>query len=419
MPNTKPDLFFDDEGVCIACRSTEYKHTTIDWKVRKKELETLLNQHRLQDPKKYDCIIPVSGGKDSTYQVFIVKNVYKLKPLCVHFEPTNPSEIGRRNLENLRRMGVDVVSFKQNPVVYEKICREAFVRVGDYEWPNHVGIFTVPIRIAVNFNIPLVIWGENSQLEYGGPKEASEKHTLARSWLEEFGGLLGLRVSDLTEIGLSETDLTPYYYPSTDELKKANIQGIFLGYYLKWDARRQVEIVKKLGFNLRDTPVDGTYVTYENLDEGLYPIHDYFKYLKFGFSRATDHASLDIRHGNRLTRRDAFRLVAKYDDTLREEIVDAFCKKFKFTKEVFYDVIEKFANKSIFKVTEKGKLIWHNGKLINVPLENELVKQGITASEREDVSDVLEKIEQNLKKQVEKEGYVTELIQKDDLAKWL
>lgn len=419
MPDTKPDLFFDKDGICVACRAAEEKNSKIDWKSRKKELDGILDSYRTKDYAKYDCIVPVSGGKDSTYQLFIIKDIYKMKPLCVHFEPTNPSEIGRRNLENLRRMGVDIISFKPNPVVYEKICREAFTSVGDYEWPNHVGIFTIPVQIAVKYQIPLIIWGENSQLEYGGPKEATQKPVLDRRWLEEFGGLLGLRVNDLKKLGITDEDMKPYIYPAKEELDKLGLRGIFLGYYLKWDARKQVEIAKKLGFMLRDTPVEGTYLRYENLDEALYPIHDYFKYLKFGFSRATDHASTDIRTG-RLSRKDALRLVALYDNTLSDGIIDAFCAKFGFTREEFFKIVDKFANKSIFKVDEKGRLVRENGKLVNIQLQTELEMEGIGKDEQVDIEAILNSIDAKLLEQIERDGYVNELIMKhSEIAKKL
>lgn len=413
MPDTKPDLFFDDENVCIACRCAEYKNR-INWNDRLMELERLLNKYRSNNARKYDCIIPVSGGKDSTFQVLIMKKVYKMNPLCVHFEPTYPSEIGRANLENLRKLGVDLISFKPDPSVYTKICKEAFIRVGDHEWPNHVGIFTIPVRIAVQFNIPLIVWGENSQLEYGGPEKATKAAILDRNWLEEFGGLLGLRVNDLSQLGIDERDIKPYVYPDDREIKKIGMRGIFLGYYLKWDARRQVELVKRYGFNVRDGPVEGTYVNYENLDDEIVSIHDYFKYLKFGFGRATDHASLDIRNG-KLSRKDALKLVAKYDGKLFSERVDMFCKRFSMKKEEFYAIVEKFANKSIFKLNNEGSLVWEDGQLINLRLLGELRVNGISPDNYADTSDIETKIEKKNRELIEKEGYVTGLIHAKDI----
>lgn len=409
MPNTKPDLFFDEKGVCDACRSAEKKHENIDWKLRKEQFQGIVDKYRSKDGKKYDCLIPVSGGKDSTFQVYMMKHVFKMNPLCAHFEPTYPSKLGRDNLANLRKFGVDVISFRPNYHVYTKIGREAFKKVGDHEWPNHVGIFTIPIQIAVKYNIPLVVWGENSQLEYGGPVEAAEKNVLDRKWLEEFGGLLGLRVSDLKQFGLKESEITTYEYPSDEDLRRVGVFGIFLGHYFKWDARRQVELVKKFGFKVRDGPVEGTYPNYENIDDEIVSIHDYFKYLKFGFCRAIDHACLDIRN-RRLSRKDALKLIARYDGKLFPERVKMFCERFEMSEKEFYDVVEKFANKSLFKVDENGKLIWENGQLVNLMLAEELKKENIKEEDYKDTSSIEKALDENTKKQIETEGYVTELL---------
>lgn len=407
MPNTKPDLSFDENGVCDACRSAEKKHAILDWKKRKEEFETIVKKYKGKSPENYDCIVPVSGGKDSTYQLYVVKQIYKMNPLCVHFEPTYPSDLGRENLANLQKIGSDFISFRPNYNVYTKLCKEGFIKVGDHEWPNHVGIFTIPINIAVKFNIPLIIWGENSQLEYGGPVEAAEKNVLDRKWLEEFGGLLGLRVSDFKHLGLTEEDLMPFTYPSDEELKRAGVFSIFLGHYFKWDARRQVEIVKKIGFKTRNGPVEGTYPNYENLDDEIVSIHDYFKYLKFGFGRATDHACLDIRN-NRLERNDALKLIAKYDGKLFKERVGMFCERFSMTEKEFFDVVERFTNKSIFQTDKDGKLVWENAQLVHLNRKKELERNAI--KDYTDTSSIENSIDRKVKKEIEREGYVTGLI---------
>ncbi|HID72309.1 TPA: N-acetyl sugar amidotransferase, partial [Candidatus Micrarchaeota archaeon] len=236
MPNTKPDLTFDDESVCDACRSQGTKDKEIDWEAREKELRKILEQYRSKDGSNYDCIIPVSGGKDSTYQVWLMKEKYGMNPLCVTFEPTQMTPLGMKNLENLRRIGVDLISIEKNPNVYKAMGKECFRRVGDHEWPNHVGIFTAPVRIAVSMKIPLLIWGENSQKEYGGPAASRDSNTLDRRWLEEFGGLLGNRVEDMIGVdGITKQDLIMYTYPTDEELKAVGTTGLFLGYYHKWN----------------------------------------------------------------------------------------------------------------------------------------------------------------------------------------
>jgi hypothetical protein len=156
-----------------------------------------------------------------------------MNPLCVTATTDHLSEIGRRNIENLKRLGVDYIEVSVNPVIRRRINRFALRTVGDISWPEHVTIFTIPVRIAVQMGIPLIVWGENSQNEYGGPASASENNVLTRRWLEEFGGLLGLRVTDLIgQEGIQPHHLIQYTYPSDEELARVGVTGIFLGYYL-------------------------------------------------------------------------------------------------------------------------------------------------------------------------------------------
>lgn len=362
MPDTKPDLHFDAEGVCDACRSAERKQSQIDWNERKQAFDLIVERYRGKG-QSYDCLVPVSGGKDSTYQTHIALE-YGLKPLCVSFEPTYPTELGKRNLENLSKLGVDLIQFRKNPHVYKRMCQIGFSRLGDHDWPNHVGIFTVPIRTAIQYKIPLIIWGENSQLEYGGPLKATDSNVLDRRWLEEFGGLLGYRVSDMIAEGIQKRDLAAYTYPTEEELKEANLCSVFLGYYFKWDAVSQVDTVRRLGFEVKsDGPVEGTYTNYENLDCAFTAIHDYLKFVKFGFGRATDHACLDIRNG-RITRDEAVDLVHRYDGRYPEIALKDFLKYMELSKKEFDGIVDSFTNKHIFMRGSAGFERDSNGTLI-------------------------------------------------------
>ncbi|NLD98190.1 MAG: N-acetyl sugar amidotransferase, partial [Synergistaceae bacterium] len=195
MPDTKPDLKLDDEGICSACRSYENRKA-VDWASRERELMEILARYRSQNQSGWDCIVPVSGGKDSTYQVIRMLQM-GMNPLCVTATTCDLSDIGRKNIENIKRLGVDYVEFSPNKQVRRKLNRIGLTMVGDISWPEHAGIFTIPVKAAVQFKVPLIVWGENSQNEYGGPAAAAGNNVLNRRWLEEFGGLLGLRVSDL------------------------------------------------------------------------------------------------------------------------------------------------------------------------------------------------------------------------------
>ena len=356
MPNTKPDLHFNEDGICDACQSQEDKNSNIDWELREKEFLALVEQYKNKNNSDYDCIIGVSGGKDSTYQVIKVLEL-GLNPLCICFEPTIPTKIGRKNLENLNNLGVDLIHIKRNPVVYKKLAREAFLRTGDNEWQNHLGIFTTVPKMAVNFNIPLIIWGESPQIEYGGPATSKTRNTLDRQWLEEFGGLLGNRISDMIGVdGLTQKDLSLYTYASDEEIHRVGVTGLFLGYYFKWDLREVVAKVKKNGFSVQDRPVETTYENFENLDCYSNHLHDYLKYVKYGFGRATDNACLDIRLGY-ISRAEGVRLVNKYDGIPPKKAIKEYLNYTGFSEEEFSEIVDSYTNKRIFERDENGKFI--------------------------------------------------------------
>ncbi|MBX3533249.1 MAG: N-acetyl sugar amidotransferase [Xanthobacteraceae bacterium] len=358
MPDSKPDLKLDAEGVCNACRSYE-ERKEVDWDARRTELDEVVGRYRAKDGKTWDCIVPVSGGKDSTFQVVRMLQL-GMNPLCVTATTCDLSEIGRKNIENIKNLGVDYMEFSPNPVVRRKLNRFGLTEVGDISWPEHVGIFTIPVRAAVQFNVPLIIWGENSQNEYGGPAAAAKDNVLNRRWLEEFGGLLGLRVSDLIGIdGLSAKDLIPYNYPSDEDLKRVGVTGLFLGYYLPWDGYSNALIAQANGFTSYPDTVEGSIVNYENLDNHQTGIHDYFKFLKFGFGRATDIACLHLRRG-RITRQDALELVKKHDGkfpaTYLGKPLEKILEPLDMTVEQFVKICDRFTNKKIFVKDAQGNL---------------------------------------------------------------
>ncbi|AXP08235.1 N-acetyl sugar amidotransferase [Campylobacter hepaticus] len=362
MPDTKPDLHFDEEGVCDACRSQEAKNQKIDWKAREQEFLELVKKHKKHPV--YDCVIGVSGGKDSHFQTIKMLEL-GLNPLCVCFEPSVPTKIGRKNLKNLNKLGVDLIHIKRNPKVYKILAREGFVRTGDTEWQNHLGIFTSVVRTAVNFDIPLMIWGESPQIEYGGPASSKTRNTLDRTWLEEFGGLLGNRVSDMIGVqGLLEKDLYFYTYPSDEEIQKVGLTGLFLGYYLKWDYKVNLKVSQEHGFSTKDRPVETTYENFENLDCYSNHVHDYLKYCKYGFGRASDNACLDIRLGY-ISREQGVKLVNKYDGRVPHKAIKKYLKFSGFNQEEFQKIVDSFTNKKIFKRDEKGNFIRdYDGSLV-------------------------------------------------------
>jgi N-acetyl sugar amidotransferase len=358
LPDTKPDLSFNDSGRCSACSSfLERPH--IDWAKREHELEEILRNFRRHDGSNWDCVVPVSGGKDSTYQVIKVLQ-HGMTPLAVTATTCDLSEIGRRNIRNLQELGVDHLSLSPNPKVRAQLNRVGLEQVGDISWPEHVGIFTIPIRAAVAYDVPLIIWGENSQNEYGGPAAAAGNSYLDRRWLEEFGGLLGLRVDDLPSTsGISERDLIPYRYPTDDELRRVGVTGLFLGYFVPWDGYSNALVAQAKGLQTFGSPVEGTPVDYENLDNHQTGIHDYFKYLKYGFGRTTDIISLHLRRG-RLSRKDALEIVIERDGrfpwTYLGKHVAEILRPLGLTVEEFQSICDIFTNHELFETDSQGRL---------------------------------------------------------------
>lgn len=373
MPDTKPDLFIDDEGICSACRSYEQRNE-VDWTQRREELTVILDKYKNKTGDNWDCIVPVSGGKDSTYQVIRMLQL-GLNPLCVTSTTCDLSELGRKNIENLKHLGVDYVEMSPNPRIRAKLNRIGLTQVGDIAWPEHVGIFTIPVRAAVQFNIPLIVWGENSQNEYGGPAAAASNNVLNRRWLEEFGGLLGMRVSDLIGTdGIEAKHLISYTYPTDEDLTRVGVTGLFLGHYIPWDGLSNSLIAQAHGFHTYEKVAEGSMVNYENLDNHQHGIHDYFKFLKFGFSRASDHACLHIRR-ERLTRQDGLDIVKNLDGKFPWEYLgkslEDILRPLDITVDEFITLCDKFTNKKIFKRDAKGALIKDkDGNLTKVNYDN-------------------------------------------------
>lgn len=383
-PSTRPDLEFTDDGLCDACVMAMRKRggdRAIDWDKRKRDFGEMIERMRSPNPKAYDCIVPVSGGKDSTYQLHLIKNVYGMRPLCVCWEPTLPTELGRHNLDALNRMGVDLIHVKRNPLVYDRMVLEAFKRVGDPEWPNHLGIWASPYRFAAAFDIPLIVWGEG-RMEFAGTEFIDEKHLreLDEDWAHDYGCLNGLRAEDLVgeETGLTEFDIQLYQFPSKAKLAaiggNKGCTGIFLGYFFNWQVREQLKAIEPYGFKRMVGHPEGAYGDFENLDCVSNHLHDYLKFCKFGYGRATDQATRDIREGL-ITRDEGLRLVERYDGAYPHIAVDRFCSHFKMGRDEFDAICDGFTNPEIFEMRD--------GKFVR-DLDNSLVmKREIVQARRE------------------------------------
>jgi N-acetyl sugar amidotransferase len=346
-PDTRPDSHFDSDGVCSGCRSFD-ERASIDWAARAAHIEALIAAAKKRQAP-YDVVVPVSGGKDSTYQVLRMVEL-GAKVLAVNGATDMLSAIGRRNLDNLKRF-CDVIEWTPNIEARKKLVRIGLFRVGDMSYPEHLSIWSLPTRIAVKFGIPLIVWGEQPQREYATPDGIIPATTLDSSWVAQFGGLCGLRVSDLVgEEGLSERDLEVFRFPSDSELDSAGVQGIWLGDYELWDGWKNGFIAQQHGFEVMPHPVETSLANYENVDNHVTIPRDFLRYLKFGYTRGTDIACNHVRRG-RLTRNEALRLEQKtvgFPWTSLGKPIEEVLAYFGLTLQQYIDECRRWMNPDIF-----------------------------------------------------------------------
>lgn len=349
-PDTKPDIVFNKDGICSACTAFK-ERANIDWKQREQEFRDLIYSIK-QMKFQYDCIVPVSGGKDSTYQVIKAKE-YGLRVLAVTATTDHLSKLGRHNLDNISLLGVDHIEISVDKLVRKRIAKYALTQVGDISWAEHHTIFTIPVLVAIRLGVPLILWGESPQNEYGGPYEAQKARLLTERWLSEFGGLNGLRVRDLIDQGIAtEDELRLYTYPKLIAGNLNNPSGVFLGSYLPWDGWANANIAEQYGFRRYDYPVEGCGFDYENLDNLQTGVHDLFKFTKYGFGRATDLVSNHIRRG-RMTREQGIAHCKKWDgqwpSTYLGVSLEEILRNIDMTLDEFIPIVKQFTNKDLFE----------------------------------------------------------------------
>jgi len=342
LPETAESLTFDDQGVCSVCRQIEYKHSQIDWAERGNGLDDLLDRHR--GKQQYDCIVPFSGGKDSTFTLWYLVKVKKLKPLVVRFDHGFLRKTVQENsLRTLRTLGVDVQHFTPNWQVVRKLMFESLRRRGDFCWHCHTGIFSYPMWVSVWQRIPLIIWGEPTA-EYASFYRYDEEEEVDERRFNAFVNLginaedmVGMLDDTISSYPVTERDLLPYTYPPADQL--AGVRSVLLGSYIPWDVKNQVQLIKReLGW--QGDQVEGVppEYDYEKIECFLQGVRDYIKYLKRGFGRTTHLVSIDIRNG-RKTREEGEGLVAEYDGR-RPVALDLFLEYLGLSEEAFLNLIE-------------------------------------------------------------------------------
>lgn len=342
--STRPRITFDADGVCNACAAHGTK-PSIDWAGRERAFREVV-RHAQSRSRGYDCLVPVSGGKDSTWQV--VKCLeFGLNPLAVTWKTPARTPLGAANLANLVNLGVDHIDYQVNPRVERQFMLEALTRYGSTALPMHMALFSIPLTIAARFEIPLVVWGENSAFEYGGPEDERYGFRLDGAWLRTYGVTHGTTAADWVSDTLTARDLTPYAAPTDAELDAKGVLAVFLGYYFEWDPAVTLDVARAHGFQVRAEGPKTGYYDYADIDDDFISIHHYLKWHKFGFTRSFDNLSLEIRHG-RLTRDAAIEWLRRRGDETPHDDIDRFCRFAGIDRATFFAIIERFRNLDIW-----------------------------------------------------------------------
>jgi len=353
VPNSRPGVIIDEDGISNVWKTGTDEKNSIDWDEREKSFRTIINFTK-ENSKGYDCLVPVSGGKDSTWQIIKCLE-YGLNPLAVTWKTPARSAIGQQNLDNLVKLGVDHIDYQINPEVEKKFMYRSLVKYGTTALPMHMALFNIPLKIAVKFSIPLVIWGENSAFEYGTADEELKGFKLDSKWLKQYGVTHGTTAEDWIADDLTRKELTPYFGPTDKELDKAGVRAVFLGHYFRWDTETSLKAALAHGFKVREEGPKTGYYNYADIDDDFIAIHHFIKWYKFGFTRLFDNLSIEIRN-NRLTYEEALEIIRKTGIQEPVEDIEKLCRFLSIPLEEFYRIIETFRNTDIWK-KENGKWV--------------------------------------------------------------
>jgi N-acetyl sugar amidotransferase len=349
ISNQRPRISFDAKGVCSACRFAEKKKSMIDWEKRERELVDLCDRYRRKDGQ-YDVIVPASGGKDSGFVAHQLKFKYDMHPLTVTWAPHIYTDIGWKNFQSFIHSGFDNILGHPNGKVHRTMTQLAFEHLGDPFQPFIYGQKSFPLRMAVKYGVPLVMYGENGEVEYGGDtkNEESPTHNLSDDMIQHY--FSGVPADYWSQHGIEKHDLAPYLPPSYEELQKANVQAHFFGYYKKWVPQEiYYYAVENTGFQANpDGRSEGTYSKYASLDDRLDGFHYYLAYIKFGICRCTSDAAHEIRDGH-ITREEGVALVHKYDGEFPKKYFRDFLEYTQMTEEKFWKVVDGFRSPHLWE----------------------------------------------------------------------
>ena len=352
MPNTRPGITFNEKGVCIACQNNERKRN-VDWSSRMDELKVLCDKYRRKEPGQYDCIIAVSGGKDSHYQVHIMKEVMNMNPLLITVEDFfTMTEAGKHNVKNISEaFGCNMISFKPNRRAAKVISRYMFEKYGRPLWYVDRLLYTVPLYYAAALNIPLLVYGENVSYEYGG---VDDKETYSAREQVFNGVAPGVELQELVDAGVPMEELVYLEAPSREMLNK--LEPIYLSYFVEWNGIKNYEFAKRRGFKDLTHEWDRTnhIENFNQIDSYGYLLNAWMKFPKYGHAYATDYAARWVRYGL-LTREEAVKLAEERDHNVDPKIVEEFCAFTGMTIKEFYEALDKLYNKDIFEQNSWGQ----------------------------------------------------------------
>jgi len=359
MPTSRPNVYFNEEGICGACIYEFEEKPKIDWDIRFQELKDIVEWAKKKTTSAYDCVIGVSGGKDSTFQALIARDKLGLRPLLVNSEPEGITEIGKVNIENLINLGFDVIKLRPNPRVMKKLIKADFYKCLNPVKVTEYSLWASAYIIAGKFKVPLIIQGENPVVTVGSDREvgmngnalnANKQQTISEDWRAYIGE------------GISDRDLFFFHY-DREQLERDGIKGAWLGWYIKeWSQPGNAEFSIAHGLTIRSEYTNpseiGTYTLFNQLDSDLVQVNQMLKYIKFGFGQTTEHACYDVREG-RLTRKEAIELVRRYDGKCGVRYIKKFCDYIDISMDEFWRVANSFRG-PMWKKDSKGEWILEN-----------------------------------------------------------
>jgi N-acetyl sugar amidotransferase len=357
ISNQRPRITFNEDGVCSACQFADFKRTGIDWQERERELVALCDKHRRNDGG-FDVVVPCSGGKDGSFVAHQLKYKYGMNPLTVTWAPLKATAHGRRNLDAFIGSGFSNILGTPDGQVTRKLTQLATLHLGDPFQPFIYGQTNFPLQVAVRFGIPLIMYGENGEVEYGGDMKNAFRPTREIQDHDKHY-FSGLPPEFWMEFGVSERDLYPFRAPPYADVVRNKTEIHFLGYYKMWDPQENFYYcAQHTGFQPNDVRSEGTYSKYASLDDQIDGFHYYLGFIKFGIGRCTSDAAHEVRDG-KIDREEAIALVQKFDGEFPARYFDEFLLYCDITREQFEQLIDSWRSDHLWRFSNDGWKLRH------------------------------------------------------------